>query len=425
MRNQSILLFTITCAIVLFCASLQLGDAQHKHRRKKTPSHSVSAEEAKSAAAKKEQIRQHLAGVRKHMHDVRKKLDTAKQKEHQINETIGQVQARIDTTKVTLNRVNHRLTTLTNLHVQMVARLTRTEDHLASRRNLLAARLRESYERRQATYAQVLIQSRSVHELLTRGYYVRKIVHSDANLIENIQSDVRSIQKDKRALELQQQEERSLAGQFESQKAAYAIDLGKKQTLLASAQEVREQAQDELDELESESNAMTSRIRELSEVLRQRQEALRREAIRRQQTGGKMQSHEDQAQLPTVFRGHFIKPVPGRITSGFGMRYHPILHVRKLHTGVDFGAPYGTQIHAAAAGVVLLAGYTRGYGNCIIIDHGGGIATLYGHCSSLGVSEGQSVKQGQVIGRVGATGYATGPHLHFEVRRDGVPVQPL
>ncbi len=107
------------------------------------------------------------------------------------------------------------------------------------------------------------------------------------------------------------------------------------------------------------------------------------------------------------------------------MRYHPVLHVRKLHTGVDFGAATGTAIHAAASGVVLLAGYTRGYGNCIIIDHGGGVATLYGHCSWLGVSEGQSVKQGAVIGRVGATGYATGPHLHFEVRRNGVPVQPL
>jgi murein DD-endopeptidase MepM/ murein hydrolase activator NlpD len=413
--------------IATLCAASLPGHAQRrKHSGKKASSHSVSAEEAKAAAAKKEQIRQHLAGVRKHIHDVRVKLEIARQKEHQINETIGEVQSRIDTTKSTLSRVNHRLTVLTTMHVQMVARLTRTEDHLVSRRNLLAARLRENYERRQATYAQVLIQSRSVHELLTRGYYVRKIVHSDATLVKDIAADVHSIQRDKKALEEQQREERVLAGQFESQKAVYAADLGKKQTLLATVQEVREQAQDELDELESESNAMTSRIRELSEVLRQRQEALRREAIRRRQAGGKPQTGEDQApELPSVFRGHFIRPVPGRITSGFGMRYHPILHVRKLHTGVDFGAPYGTPIHAAAAGVVLLAGYTRGYGNCIIIDHGGGIATLYGHCSSLGVSEGQSVKQGAVIGRVGATGYATGPHLHFEVRKNGVPVQPL
>jgi len=412
--------------IAILCASVLPIHAQRKHHSKKTASHNVSAEEAKSAAAKKEQIRQHLARVHKHIQDVRKKLVIAQKKEQQINETIDQVQSRIDTTKATLNRVNHRLTELTSLHVQMVARLTRTEDRLASRRNLLAARLRENYERRQATYAQVLIQSRSVHELLTRGYYVQKIVHSDATLVENIESDVHSIQKDKKALEEQQREERVLADQFESQKAVYAADLGKKQNLLATVQEVREQAQDELDELESESNAMTSRIRELSEVLRQRQEALRLEALRRRQAGGKPPSGEDQtSELPTVFRGHFIRPVPGRITSGFGMRYHPILHVRKLHTGVDFGAPYGTPIHAAAAGVVLLAGYTRGYGNCIIIDHGGGIATLYGHCSSLGVSEGQSVKQGAVIGRVGATGYATGPHLHFEVRKNGVPVAPL
>lgn len=420
-------IINILLCFITFLPALSPAQAQRRHGSgKKVSSHSVSAEEARAAAARKEQIRQHLASVKKHMHDVQVKLNVAKRKEHQITETIDVVQGRIDTTKKTLRRVNHRLTELTNLHVQAVARLTRTEDHLASRRGLLAARLRENYMRRQATYAQVLLQSSSIHELLSRSYYVKKIVHSDASLVESIQTDVRTIQKDKRQLERQAAEERSLADQYEAQKASYADDLGKKQTLLASVQEVREEAQDELDELESESNAMTSRIRALSEVLRQRQEAIRREAQRRAKSGGKPLTPDERgASLPTVFHGHFIRPVPGRITSGFGMRYHPVLHVRKLHTGVDFGAPRGTPIHAAAAGVVLLAGYTRGYGNCVIIDHGGGVATLYGHCSSLGVSEGQSVKQGAVIGRVGATGYATGPHLHFEVRRNGTPVQPL
>ena len=121
----------------------------------------------------------------------------------------------------------------------------------------------------------------------------------------------------------------------------------------------------------------------------------------------------------------FIRPSDGPITSPFGWRFHPILHYQKLHTGVDFGSPMGAPIHAAGEGTVILAAFTRGYGNCVIVDHGDGVTTLYGHCSQLLVTAGQSVSQGQVIALVGATGLATGPHLHFEVRRDGVPVPPF
>lgn len=123
--------------------------------------------------------------------------------------------------------------------------------------------------------------------------------------------------------------------------------------------------------------------------------------------------------------GQFLRPVPGAITSGFGYRVHPISGVSKLHTGVDFGASCGTPIHAAGAGVVIAAGWEGGYGNAVIIDHGGGIATLYGHQSAIAVGAGQSVSAGQTIGSVGSTGYSTGCHLHFEVRVNGTPTNPL
>jgi murein DD-endopeptidase MepM/ murein hydrolase activator NlpD len=134
---------------------------------------------------------------------------------------------------------------------------------------------------------------------------------------------------------------------------------------------------------------------------------------------------EGQARAATPWTGSFIRPVPGRITSGFGPRFHPVLHVRKLHTGVDFRAPAGTPVRAADGGVVVHAGWLEVYGYAVIIDHGGGVSTLYGHCSSLEVSSGQSVSAGQVIARSGSTGYSTGPHLHFEKRVNGSPVPPF
>jgi murein DD-endopeptidase MepM/ murein hydrolase activator NlpD len=115
----------------------------------------------------------------------------------------------------------------------------------------------------------------------------------------------------------------------------------------------------------------------------------------------------------------FIWPVSGPVTSPFGMRWG------RMHTGIDIGVPYGTPIHAAAAGRVIYAGWMDGYGNLVFVDHGGGISTGYAHQSSIAVSLGETVSQGQVIGYVGCTGHCFGPHLHFEVRVNGSPVDPL
>ena len=117
-------------------------------------------------------------------------------------------------------------------------------------------------------------------------------------------------------------------------------------------------------------------------------------------------------------------PVSGRVSSKYGMRYHPILRRRKLHTGEDLAASQGTPFRAAHNGRVLWSGWKKAYGNTIIIDDGNGTVSLYGHASKLGVRAGQPVKRGEYIGNVGSTGYSTGPHLHFEVRKNGVPVDP-
>ena len=121
----------------------------------------------------------------------------------------------------------------------------------------------------------------------------------------------------------------------------------------------------------------------------------------------------------------FVFPASGDIVSDFGYRRHPILGTLRLHAGIDIGAPDGSDVWAAKAGEVILAGWNGGYGNCVMVAHDGGVVTLYGHMSALYVSEGQSVGQGTVLGAVGSTGLATGPHLHFETIVDGEPQNPL
>ena len=123
--------------------------------------------------------------------------------------------------------------------------------------------------------------------------------------------------------------------------------------------------------------------------------------------------------------GSLIYPVNGPITSPFGWRIHPILGYKKFHTGVDFGVGYGTPIRAADSGTVIYATWMGGYGNVIIVDHGDGLSTLYAHQSSLAVGTGARVTRGQTVGYVGSTGFSTGPHLHFEVRVNGNPVDPM
>lgn len=402
---------------------------RHKTHSRRSKKRVISDKEARAAVARKSQLGRKLAGLHSHIHAVQSQIHQAKAKEHRITESLQTVETRLDKTKRQLAAADARLEDLEQQHSRTVHRLEETQQRLLTRRKLLSQRIRYNYERGQTTYAHTLLQSTSLHEALSRSYYVQQIVHSDTELIQGVKDDIVQIERDKRLLERQKQEQEQVAAAFQEQKQQYASDMEEKQELLQGVKEQRAQAEDELDGLEEEANAMTDTIRALSEQLRQRREAQRQ--AQAQANAGKHgrhrheDSHADSGEIAPVWHGGFIHPVSAPITSGFGYRYHPILHRRKLHTGIDFGASYGSSIHAAAGGTVIMAHYTRGYGNCVVIDHGNGVTTLYGHCSSLSVSEGDTVHQGQTIANVGSTGLSTGPHLHFEMRRNGVPVAPF
>ena len=155
------------------------------------------------------------------------------------------------------------------------------------------------------------------------------------------------------------------------------------------------------------------------------EQAYQRELIDSQRVEQKIQSIQSGGTVTPESTGSMMWPASGPITSPFGWRIHPIYGTSRYHSGIDIGADYGDAVAAADGGVIIYADWMGGYGKTVMIQHAGGLTTLYGHCSALLVSEGQRVSKGQTIARVGSTGDSTGPHLHFEVRLNGSPVSPL
>jgi murein DD-endopeptidase MepM/ murein hydrolase activator NlpD len=191
--------------------------------------------------------------------------------------------------------------------------------------------------------------------------------------------------------------------------------------LLKKDQEKAKAVLDErITELTAEADALAAEQTKLEDLIRQRQAAV--EAARRAREAAGQVAKDGLSRLPKAGSGvspsGFIWPVQGVLTSGFGPRWG------RMHTGIDIAAPSGTPIHAAKAGEVIFTGWLGGYGNAVILDHGDGIATLYGHQSRIGCTEGQILNQGDVLGFVGTTGHSTGNHLHFEVRVDTKPRNP-
>lgn len=362
-----------------------------------------SGVEAKQPSHKTRRVllKKRLASVQANAHQTRVHLKQAKREEAQIHADLVAIHAKLAATRTQLITAKAHLEQTRTEQKKAQAALAIYQERLKRREVGLAKRMAANYRQGPARYASVLLASRSMGELLTRGRFVRGVMEYDANLITQIKNDREAVLTWKRTIDakaaLVEQEKRELV-QRQAEEAKSTVQ---ERALLAEARAKRAELEDALDALQDDSEAIAARIRSLSETV-----------------GGR-------ARQLIAFSGKFVRPVPGGITSGFGERFHPILHRTRMHTGCDFGASTGTPISAVASGTVVFAGTMRGYGNVVVVDHGGGISTLYAHCSVLEVREGVAVTQGQMIARVGATGLATGPHLHFEVRKNGVPVNPV
>ena len=231
----------------------------------------------------------------------------------------------------------------------------------------------------------------SLNELLSG---LTDLEEAEVELLVTLEERRVELEDERQQLELDQVEAEAARKLVEDQRSRLDAELANQRAILEGIEHDIEHFAEELDAFAAEE----ARLQQL--------------LIEAQQVGG---------DAPSIL----IYPTQGRITSPFGNRLHPILGYSRLHAGVDISAPSGTEIFAAGSGRVIGAGVAGGYGNRVIIDHGGGLATLYAHMSSMTVSEGDTVVAGDLIGYVGSTGLSTGPHLHFETRESGTPVDPL
>lgn len=294
-----------------------------------------------------------------------------------------------------------------------------------------------------ASYASMLLKANSLGDLASKRSYMRAVVGSQTEAIaatERLRDEVGDLGKQLEASKMEAQGQRDVvAGQragLQASRDEQAAAQAEVQSEIASTDQLRDQVLARKDEFESQVASLERESAAIAETLRQRQAAAAAAAAAAARaatsttTGGPTASGNGSAPAaaapaPAKAPGRLLTPVPGApTTSPFGYRIHPIYGTSRLHTGIDYGADNGTAIRAAADGVVVSSGWLGDYGIATIIDHGGGIATLYAHQSSTGVAAGQRTTAGQTIGRVGSTGASTGNHVHFEVRVNGDPVNP-
>ena len=268
-----------------------------------------------------------------------------------------------------------------------------------TQKELLEKRLVAMYEMGEVKYLDVLLNSESLSDFLSRYYLVSEIAQSDYELVSSVKENKEQMESITESL----REKKEELEQDKMDKEKYEISLSNMEIL----------KNNKINQLNSEELAIYQQIEQYKTEIESIEAEIKQIAL---QNIGEI-----------YIGGTMIWPTPGytTITSNFGMRTHPITGIYKLHTGVDIGAPYGAMFIASNDGVVVKAEMNSAYGNMVMIDHGGGVMTLYAHGSEILVEVGQTVTQGTAVLKVGSTGYSTGPHAHFEIRINGEYVNPL
>ena len=332
-------------------------------------------EKAEQAQKKKNEIESRIEGLSEEKRAVDEAADEATKAYKDVRKELDATEKRIDENEDKLKVLNK---------------------DFAVKRDQLAKRVRDIYINGQISYVDVLFGAKDFSDFLTRMDLLKRVIKQDYDLVHEVLTQRNAM------LALKEELEKDRAAQEPLEKKAREARLAMEDKVEAQQALIEQMKYDKatIDRKQDESRAASERITRM----------LQRSSMRN---------------LPVQGSGAMIWPLAGSITSDFGWRTHPITGAQRFHSGIDIGGDYGDPIYAAQAGTVEYAGWISGYGNAVIINHGGGISTLYGHCQALDVSTGQSVAQGELIAECGSTGNSTGPHCHFEVRVNGEPVNPL
>lgn len=308
-------------------------------------------------------------------------------------------------------------------------KLEEAQANLEANTKSLRSRLREMYKRGNVNYIEVLLSSKDIEELLRNNEIISSIAKADRELIEYIKTQIDTIKKTEERLKVDREKVTVTKAAVESERQGYQDAVNAKNEYMKVLEKNIDAYKIEFEKAQSDWENLDLEILKLQkeiEVQKKREE----EAKKRAEMASANRTNRVNSNISVASRPRdgqaYTWPLPGHysISSPFGYRQHPILGYSKFHSGIDLPAPSGTPIVAAKSGTVILSRLMSGYGNVIMIDHGDTV-TVYAHCSALNKSVGDSVSAGDVVAFVGSTGLSTGPHLHFEVRVNGSPVNPL
>ena len=347
-----------------------------------------------------------LTDLQKQQEELQNQIEQSNDKlnevQSQLSENLKQIEKldeKIADSEQKMEELNSEISTLQTSIDEIKAQLEVAEKKYEEQKNIMEKRLIAIYESGETKYIDVLLKSKDISEFLSNYYLINEITSVDKELLNEVEAQKKTIDLAKQKLEKEQEK---LTTDLQNQT--------KTSTVLENTKTLREKY---ISRLSDEEKAKQAQIDEMTKQY----DEVNKQILELAKQG-----------LDTEYIGGVLAwPVPGytKISSNYGMRVHPITGQYKLHTGVDISAPMGANFVAANDGIVTKAGYNTAYGNMVIIDHGGGISTLYAHGSEILVTVGQTVKRNDPILKVGSTGYSTGPHAHFEVRINGVVTNPI